>query len=115
LGRIDRRSLLQLYALAALVVIPSVNEGFSLVALEAMAAGKPLAASALPALREVIPREGAIFVPARTPIRLAEAISTLLDNPRRCLEMGRLNLERAEQFSWHATAMGTSAVYEALS
>jgi glycosyltransferase involved in cell wall biosynthesis len=113
-GRVDRRSLLQLYALADLVCVPSLWEGFSLVALEAMAAGKPIVASAIPPLQEVISREGAIFVPPRSPIELGEAISTILDDPTRAHEMGRANWQRAQLFSWRATAIKTVAVYEAV-
>lgn len=57
LGRIDRASLPDYYALADMMVLPSEAEGMSLVCLEAMACGRLVIAADIPAMREII-RDG---------------------------------------------------------
>lgn len=73
-----------------LVVVPSIEpEPFGRVAIEAMAAGKPVIASEIGGLSEIIdsPTTG-ILVPPGNAMRLAEAISRLVDNPSLCREIG---------------------------
>jgi glycosyltransferase involved in cell wall biosynthesis len=60
-GHVDERTLLGLYANARCVVAPSRAEGFSLPVIEAMAAGKPVLASDIPAHRELL--DDGLFAP----------------------------------------------------
>jgi L-malate glycosyltransferase len=77
--------LVELLPLADLFVLPSETESFGLAALEALASGVPVVASAVGGLPEVV-RDGetGLLVPPEDPAALARAIESLLtDEPRR--------------------------------
>lgn len=85
--RSDVPSLLQI---ADLFLFPSVREGTGVALLEAMAYARACVASDIPALAEVLGGNGAgLLIPPRRPDRLADAVTALLDDPRRRGEMGR--------------------------
>jgi len=89
-GRVDRRELHRLRADAALELVPSrAAETFGLSAVEAMAAGLPVVASAIGALNDLAPE--AVLVSPGDPERLAEAITTTYGDADR----GRAALRRA--------------------
>lgn len=93
----------RLYAAASMLVLPSLEEGFGMTAVEAMQAGVPVIASARGALPEVVGDAG-ILVDPNSAEALAAAIARLLDSPderRRRAEDGR---RQAAQFSWDASA-----------
>jgi glycosyltransferase involved in cell wall biosynthesis len=72
------------YALADVVAVPSLTESFGLSALEAMAAARPVVASRVGGLREVVAdRVSGVLVPPGDPNALAAAISRLLVSPDR--------------------------------
>jgi glycosyltransferase involved in cell wall biosynthesis len=75
--------MVELYNEASVAVVPSLYEGFSLPAIEAMACGAPLVATTGGALPEVVgPNErNALTVPPGDPSALAGAIGRLLDEP----------------------------------
>ena len=58
-------------------VLPSVFEGFGLVAIEAFMNGKTIVATDIPGLNEVATKENGILVPAKDPVALASAIDKL--------------------------------------
>ena len=58
-------------------VLPSVFEGFGLVAIEAFMNGKTIVATDIPGLNEVVTKENGILVPAKDPVALASAIDKL--------------------------------------
>ena len=58
-------------------VLPSVFEGFGLVAIEAFMNSKTLVATAIPGLNEVVTNENGVLVPAKDPVALASAIDKL--------------------------------------
>jgi glycosyltransferase involved in cell wall biosynthesis len=104
-----------LLASAEVACIPSLYEGFSLPAVEAMASGTPIVASRVGALPEVLGTDGACaeLVPAADVDALTRALGELLDSPekRRCL--GAAGRARAVSvFSWEAVAAQTVRVYE---
>lgn len=81
-----------------LFVFPTFGEGFGLVLLEAMAWGKPIAATDVMAIPEiVIPGETGLLVPQRDSILMAEAIVTLLDDEKYARYLGRKGKERLEE------------------
>jgi glycosyltransferase involved in cell wall biosynthesis len=79
-------------------VLPSLDEGLGRSLVEAMTAGKPVVASRVGGIPEAV-EDGktGILVPPRDAHALAGALSVMLDNPEKALEMGRRGRERAEK------------------
>ncbi len=112
-GVSDER-LVELYAEAELAVVPSLYEGFSLPAIEAMATGIPLLATTGGAIPEVVGSDGttAALVPPGDPGALATAILELLADPDRRDRIGAAGRKRvSERYSWTATAEATVTQY----
>jgi glycosyltransferase involved in cell wall biosynthesis len=104
-----------LYAEAHVAVVPSLYEGFSLPAIEAMACGVPLVATTGGALPEVVGRDGetGLLVTPDDPGALAAAIARILDDPDLADRLGRGGRERVlGRFTWRATAAGTAEQYQ---
>ena len=105
------------YAEAQVAVVPSLYEGFSLPAVEAMAAAVPLVATSGGALPEVVGDDGAaaLLVPPGDPSALTVAIEAVLDDGRRAAAMGAAGRRRVlERFSWQVAAAGTAEEYRRL-
>lgn len=100
-----------LYAAAAACVLPSLQEGFGLPVLEAMARGVPVACSARGALAEVAADAALTFSP-ESEAEIAAAIERLLGDPELTARLREAGVRRAAQFSWAACARGTLASYE---
>jgi glycosyltransferase involved in cell wall biosynthesis len=82
---------------ASIVVMPSRSEGMGRLALEAHGRARPVVASAVGGLPEVVEDgETGVLVPPDDPDPLAEAIVTLLEDPERASAMGRLGRERMQ-------------------
>lgn len=96
-----------------LFVFPSLSEGFPLVVLEAMGAGKPLVSFDLPALHESVEPEGTgILVPLGDTAALTAAALRLLADPARMAAMGeRGRLIVAKRFSLRASVEALARVY----
>ena len=104
------RLLAALYKYATLLAMPSLDEGFGLPILEAMAAGLPVLAARRGALPEVA-GDAALLVDSDDPETWREAIGSLIaDDPLR-KELQRAGRIRAAQFSWERTARETAALY----
>jgi glycosyltransferase involved in cell wall biosynthesis len=87
LGR--RRDVGDLLAACDVFVLPSRREGLGVAALEAMAAARPVVASAVGGLAEVVENEHTgLLVPAEDPGALAAAIARLLRDPSLCKRLG---------------------------
>jgi alpha-1,3-rhamnosyl/mannosyltransferase len=91
------------YASARLLVVPSLDEGFSLPALEAMAAGIPVVATNRGALPEVVGDAAALVDPTDVEA-LAAAIERALDDGAWAERAARAGLARATRFTWAASA-----------
>ena len=98
---------------AALVVHPSLYEGFGLVVLEAMARGTPVLAARATALPETGGDAAAYFDPS-DPGDLERRLSALLADGARRADLARRGLAHAATFSWERTAAQTAAVYREL-
>jgi glycosyltransferase involved in cell wall biosynthesis len=113
-SNVDSLRFAELYAMSEVAVVPSLYEGFSLPAAEAMSAGVPVVATTGGALPEVVGTDGAagILVPPRDVGALATAIRDLLTDPDRREAMGRAGRARVlDMFTWAKTAERTVDVY----
>jgi glycosyltransferase involved in cell wall biosynthesis len=110
-GPQSRADLVCLMQAATALVQPSLAEGFGLPALEAMASGCPVIASAGGSLEEVLGGAGHLVPPATTQ-PLAAALTRLANEPGYRAELTARGRERAPHFSWQRTAELTLQVYE---
>lgn len=109
--------LARLYGEAEVAVVPSLYEGFSLPAIEAMACGVPVVATTGGALPEVIGEDGVtgLLVPPNDPDELACAIARLLDDAALRVRLAAAGRNRVmSRFTWEVTARETAGCYRAL-
>jgi glycosyltransferase involved in cell wall biosynthesis len=107
--------LADLLASAEVACIPSLYEGFSLPAVEAMASGTPIVASRAGALPEVVGDDGvcARLVRPGDVDDLTRVLGELLDSPLELRRLGANGRKRAvDVFSWESVAAQTVSVYE---
>ena len=114
LGFVPHHELPPLYERAAVVAVPSHREGFGVACAEAMAFARPVVASAVGGLLDlVVDGETGLQVPPRDVRALRDALERLLadaDLRRRLGEAGRARVQ--ERFSWPAVTDATIAAYE---
>lgn len=110
-GVVDNLRMVELYAEAEVAVVPSLYEGFSLPAVEAMACALPLVTTTGGALPEVV-GDCALLVPPNDPSALAAAIVRALDDADLRARLGASGRARVlDRFTWRATAERTVDVY----
>ena len=109
-----RKDVPRIMAALDVVTLPSLWEGFGLVLLEAMAVARPIIASRVSAIPEVVmDGETGLLVPPRDVNALAAALIELLRDHQQAAEMGRRGQERLEQeFTVERMVAQTEAVYE---
>jgi glycosyltransferase involved in cell wall biosynthesis len=113
-SKVSDQRIVELYAEAEVAVVPSLYEGFSLPAVEAMACGVPVVATTGGALPEVVGTDGVtgLLVPPGDPGALALAIGTALDQPELRARIGTAGRARVlERFTWAAAARATVEQY----
>lgn len=98
-GAQDQRQVALAMASSRVVVVPSRQEPFGLVALEAMAAGKPVIASRVGGLPEVLDGAEALLVEPDDPRALVDALENVLTMIERKPDFGTRNRECAARFS----------------
>ena len=101
-GQAEGRKKLWLLQNCLCTIVPSrIWEAFGVVAIESLAAGRPVIASRLPGLADLIQhgRTG-LLVPPESPKRLAEAICELVQNPERADNCGQAARRFARDFDW---------------
>ena len=114
---VSDEELARLYGEAEVAIVPSLYEGFSLPAIEAMSCGVPVVATTGGALPEVVGVSGetGLLVEPNNPDALVSAIARLLDNEALRAHLGANGRERVmHRFTWEVTARGTAACYDAI-
>jgi glycosyltransferase involved in cell wall biosynthesis len=112
-GFVPHHELQRLYARAAVVACPSRREGFGVACLEAMAHGRPVVATRVGGLRDlVVDGETGLVVPPRDPEALRLALERLLADPSLRRRLGSAGRRRAQEgFSWDVVTEATVAAY----
>ena len=100
-----------LFARSLAFIFAAIREPFGIVALEAMAAGKPLIAVDEGGFTEVVDDSCAMLVNP-LPTAIAEKICCLRDNKDLARQMGLAGREKARQFTWDRTAEELLAIIE---
>ncbi len=95
----DREGLLPIMAASRLVIVPSRQEPFGIVALEAMSMGRPVVATRTGGLPEVLEGADAMLVPPDDSLELANAIEKVLARVEQEPDFGKCNRNIAARFS----------------
>jgi glycosyltransferase involved in cell wall biosynthesis len=113
LGRIERTDVPALLRSADVVACTPWYEPFGMVALEAMACGVPVVATAVGGLVDsVLDGVTGALVPPRDVDRLADELRTLLEDPARRARLGRAGVQRARsRYDWATVAHDTVRAY----
>jgi glycosyltransferase involved in cell wall biosynthesis len=112
----DQR-IVELYSECSVACVPSLYEGFSLPAIEAMSSAAPVVATTGGALPEVVGNDGetGLLVDPGNSDALAAALSRILESPELGKELGDAARARVlDRWSWHHTALRTIEQYELL-
>ncbi len=113
-GKVGRADVPSLFAGCALFVLPSRHEPLGIVNLEAMAAGKPVVATRVGGVPEIVTQGvNGLLVAPENPEEMAGAISRLLGQKELCAELGAGGRARAREFTWDAIASQYLQVYAA--
>jgi glycosyltransferase involved in cell wall biosynthesis len=114
---VPEERIIELYSEAELAIVPSLDEGFSLPAIEAMSCAVPLVATTGGALPEVVGADGdtALVVEPGDSEALAAKIAQALDDPELRARVGANGRQRViDRWTWRHTAEGTVEQYRAL-
>ena len=116
LGRRPHDELPRWYAAADVVTLPSFREGLPNSLVEAAACARPIVATAILGIPEVVlDGQTGYLVPPGDPARLAEALDSVLCEPERSREMGRLGRAHVvARFSWRRHAEEMLDVYRSV-
>jgi D-inositol-3-phosphate glycosyltransferase len=110
---VAQATLAEWYAAADLVAVPSYNESFGLVAVEAQASGTPVVAAAVGGLTTVVENgRSGVLVDTHRAEDWADALANLVHDRALRETLARGAVEQARRFSWDVTAEQTLATYE---
>jgi len=112
-GYVTSSDLARWYQRASIFAFPSLDEGFGMPVLEAMAAGIPVVAGNRAALPEVC-GDAALLIDAEDVEAVAAALERLMKDEGLRAELVKRGFARAGQFSWQKAAEQTWKVYEGL-
>ena len=111
LGYVSPEELAEWYARARIFAFPSLDEGFGMPVLEAMAAGTPVVAANRAALPEIC-GDAALLVDPEDVDAIHAALEQLMRDETVAAELARRGLGRAEQFTWEQAAEQTWNLYQ---
>ena len=95
-----------------MLVVPSLDEGFGITALEAMTIGVPVIAANRGALPEVVGDAGTLIEPLDD-AAITAAMVRLLDDPTRMRACAEAGVRRAASFTWSESATRLRGAYQA--
>jgi len=110
-GVVPDEDLPAFYTDSTITVLPSVYEGFGIVALEAMSCGAPLVVNKAGAVTEVV-GDSAIVMADGSPACLADILTELWNDPAHRNVLRQRELEQARLFSWEESAQQTLNLYQ---
>ena len=118
-GRVNflgwRNDIDEIMPLFDIFVLPSLNEGMGRVLVEAMAAGKPVVASNVGGIPDLVKHDhNGFLVPPGDEKALATSIKRLISNPQKARLMGQHGREFCRQFSVEAMVEKIDGLYEGL-
>jgi glycosyltransferase involved in cell wall biosynthesis len=113
LGYVPPAEMANWYARAMIFAFPSLDEGFGMPVLEAMASGTPVVASNRSAIPEVA-GDAAWLVDPEDTEELADALVALTQDPERRADLSHRGLARAGEFKWGTAVEKTWQVYREL-
>ena len=109
---VGQSQLVDYYRAASLVCVPSYNESFGLVAIEAQACGTPVVAANVGGLpTAVLDGLTGVLVDGHAPTDYARVFERLLTGPEELRRMGLASAVHAQDFGWDQTAQRTLAAY----
>jgi len=111
MGYVSADALAELYARARIFAFPSLDEGFGMPVLEAMAAGTPVVAANRSAMPEVC-GNAALLVDPDEVDAIHGALDRLMRDEALAAELARRGLARADEFTWEKAAERTWNVYQ---
>ena len=112
-GREPQKRLPYYYSAASLVVMPSHYESFGIVALEAMACGRPVIASNVTGVSSLIgTKRGKLITSVNNPLLLADQIEDLITNGNKFTQVKEKLKKEAEKYTWTKTARKMHQVYQ---
>ena len=107
-----RSELFRWYCVSDVVAVPSYNESFGLVALEAQACGRPVVAADVGGLRHAVrDHYSGLLVKGHDEGEWADALAAILDDHDEMIRMGTNAAAHAATFSWDNTAAATLQAY----
>ncbi len=109
-GFVEDSDLVCLYNAASVMVLPSLQEGFGLPAMEALACGAPVCASCTGSLPEILGEAAQYFDPY-SPDEMYRVIRNILEDSKLRKRMQESGLQRAGRFSWIRASEDTLAVF----
>jgi glycosyltransferase involved in cell wall biosynthesis len=112
-GLITDEHLRKLISSASCGVIPSRREGTPVALLEYMALGKPVVATNVGGIGEIL-QNRELIVPPNDPAALAIGIRTVLKNEDFAIRVGMENREKAKQYTWSKIAGEISVIFETI-
>ncbi len=108
---ISNDELNEIYNMSDVLLFPSINEGFGLPLVQAMAAGLPIVAVDASATPEIA-GDGAILVEAGDTVGMAKRVKDMLNNKQLRNEVIARGLKQVKKFSWEESAQAVLNVYK---
>lgn len=115
LGHLPRKEVIREFLNCDIFCLPSLHEAFGIVLLEAMAAKRPIVATNVGGIPEVVENgEMGILVPPKDEKALEWAIEKLINDIDLRIKMGERGYEKSLSYTWEKSAQRLKQIYESL-